>query len=506
MRRIKFWIIGIAVLIGLIVLPPALFIAKVWLHDGRAPLPQIPAGTDDASRLNANTPHEVVPVARDPDEAERQLVALLQRAANKDLRIAISGAHHSMGGHTIYPDGIVLDMLPFNAMSLNKATQVLTVGSGARWSQVIPYLDEHGLAVAIMQSNNDFSVGGSISVNCHGWQHNAAPIGSSVESFRIMTADGDTHRCNRTENSELFALALGGYGLFGIILEVDLRVVHNEFYTAEAHPVNAADYDRVYHELTRDNTYIGMAYGRINVAPGTFLQEGNITLLKRHDDEGQARQTLRARKPKLLNRLVFRGGMGSNYGKKLRWRLEKHVGESGGETLSRNQIMNEPVHVYATRDPNATDILHEYFVPVARLNDFLETTRPIFLKHQPELMNITVRNVKTDSDTVLRYAPEAMFGLVMLFQQMREGADAEAAMQTLTRDLIDAALACGGRYYLPYRLHATQEQFLKAYPQAPDFFARKRHYDPDERFANQFYLKYGTPTASESHPQPSATP
>ena len=492
MRRTKFWIIAVAALIGMIVLAPTLFIAKVWLSDGRAPLPQIPAGTDDASRLNANTPHEVVAVASDPTEAERQLVALLQRAADQDLRISISGAHHSMGGHTIYPDGIVLDMLPFNAMSLDEERQMLTVGSGARWSQVIPYLDVHGLAVAIMQSNNDFSVGGSISVNCHGWQHNAAPIASSVESFRIMTADGDTHRCSRTENTELFTLALGGYGLFGIILEVDLRVVPNELYAAEAHPVSAADYDRVYHELTRDNTDIGMAYGRINVAPGTFLKDGNITLLKRQDDEGQPGQTLLAQEPKLLNRLVFRGGMGSNYGKKLRWRLEKHVGETGSETLSRNQIMNEPVHVYATRDPHVADILHEYFVPVARLNDFLKKARPIFLEHQPELMNITVRGVETDPDTVLRYAPEAMFGLVMLFQQVRNDAAAETAMQTLTRDLIDAALACDGRYYLPYRLHATQEQFLKAYPQAPEFFARKRHYDPDERFANQFYRKYGT--------------
>jgi FAD/FMN-containing dehydrogenase len=183
MRRTKFWIIAVAALIGMIVLAPTLFIAKVWLSDGRAPLPQIPAGTDDASRLNANTPHEVVAVASDPAEAERQLVALLQRAADTDLRISISGAHHSMGGHTIYPDGIVLDMLPFNAMSLDEERQMVTVGSGARWSQVIPYLDEHGMAVAIMQSNSDFSIGGSISVNCHGWQHNAAPMPAPSNPF-----------------------------------------------------------------------------------------------------------------------------------------------------------------------------------------------------------------------------------------------------------------------------------------------------------------------------------
>jgi FAD/FMN-containing dehydrogenase len=64
-------------------------------------------------------------------------------------------------------------------------------------------------------------------------------------------------------------------------------------------------------------------------------------------------------------------------------------------------------------------------------------------------------------------------------------------MEKLTRDLIDAALDSGGRYYLPYRLHATPEQFRKAYPQADRFFALKRRYDPGELFQNEFYLKYG---------------
>ena len=64
-------------------------------------------------------------------------------------------------------------------------------------------------------------------------------------------------------------------------------------------------------------------------------------------------------------------------------------------------------------------------------------------------------------------------------------------MAAMTRELIDAALDLGGRYYLPYRLHATREQFQRAYPQADAFFALKRKYDPNEIFQNQFYLKYG---------------
>lgn len=96
--------------------------------------------------------------------------------------------------------------------------------------RVIPYLDAPGRSVAIMQSNDSFSVGGSISVNCHGWQLDRPPIIDSVESFRLLTADGEIRQCSRSENVELFALVPGGYGLFGVILDVRLRVVPNERY------------------------------------------------------------------------------------------------------------------------------------------------------------------------------------------------------------------------------------------------------------------------------------
>src|SRR5690606_4869866 len=111
--------------------------------------------------------------------------------------------------------------------ALDETTDILHVGAGAKWNQVLPYLNERGKSVAVMQSNNSFSVGGSISVNCHGWQTGKPPIASTVESFRLMQADGTIVRCRRAEYLELFSLVLGGYGLFGIILDIDLRGVNN---------------------------------------------------------------------------------------------------------------------------------------------------------------------------------------------------------------------------------------------------------------------------------------
>src|SRR5262249_29159306 len=119
-----------------------------------------------------------------------------------------------------------------------------------------------------------------------------------------------------------------------------------------------------------------------------------------------------------------------------------------------------------------------------------EKAREIIPKHDVDLLNVTVRNILEDHVSILRYADRDMFAFVMLFNQPRTS-DGDASMERATQELIDLALGCNGRYYLPYRLHATELQFGRAYPHAVNFFERKRFYDPDELFQNQFYLKYG---------------
>ena len=278
----------------------------------------VPAGSvDDASRRNATPVQEVWTVPADAQEAEVQLAALLLRARTNHLKVSIAGARHSMGAHTIAKDGIVVDMLPFNRMKLDEPRKILRVQAGAIWRDVIRFLNARGLSVEIMQSNDDFSVGGSISVNCHGWQFGRPPIASSVESLRLMLADGSVRRCGRLENAELFSLVLGGYGLFGIILEVDLRVVPNEPYRIERIGVATKDYVSVLTRKTASDTNVAMVYGRLRVTPENFLKEGIINVLRRQPGEFPLVTQFGPRKLTALKRAVLRGGIGNDYGKQL---------------------------------------------------------------------------------------------------------------------------------------------------------------------------------------------
>jgi FAD/FMN-containing dehydrogenase len=130
--------------IGCLSSKPASVVSKAWLNDRPANEVLPPGFVDDASRLDRTHVAE---------------------------GIAIAGARHSMGGHSISPERIVLNMLPLDHLQLDAEKRILRGGAGARWAEVVPYLDQQGYSVAVMQASNDFSVGGSISVNCHGWQH-----------------------------------------------------------------------------------------------------------------------------------------------------------------------------------------------------------------------------------------------------------------------------------------------------------------------------------------------
>lgn len=481
-------------------LQDGLRVAGTMAGDRRKLLPIPDAGKTDVSRLHApHQPERVLKVSSDPAKAEKELRELLAEARTKRTHVSIAGARHSMGGQTLGQDGcLTVDMLGLDYVGQvfehpgDPQRRWVTVGAGARWKDILPKLSKEGYAPKVMQSNSDFSIGGSLSVNCHGWQHNSEPIASTVDSIRIMTADGVVRRCSRHENSQLFSLALGGYGLFGVILEATLEVIPDQYYMAKQKHAKASDYVSTFESMAGSSAN-GMAYGRISTAPGSFLSESAVVVLKPTEAPAKSRRSVIPESwMQGVKRGVFRSTVGSGRGKNFRWDMEKRYGETGGQVLKRSVILSEPAALYGNRNPKATEILHEYFVPKTRLADFLDRMKAIHQKMPcPDLLNITVRNVKTDHTARLRYAREEVFGLVMLFHQRRDSPQQEQEMVQYTQAMVDAVLACGGTYYLPYRLHARQDQFERAYPMAKQVFALKRRYDPQGIFQNLFYQRYG---------------
>ncbi len=471
---------------------PAIHLLHTAWDDTVVPEPPLAAGEwRDGGALESYAVGEVRVVPNDEAAALDLIRANFARARATRTSVSFAGARHSMGGQTAARDGIVLDMNGFRGVRYDADRRIVTVRSGTPWSDVIRELDRHGRSVAVMQSNNVFSIGGSVSVNAHGWQPLSSPLAGSVASLRAVLPDGRVATLSREHERELFSLMLGGYGLFGAILDVDLETVPNQRYERQRWVLDSRDYAGAFaREVAAQPAKAGLVYGRLCVAPSCFLQEALLAVY--HPDADPAPPVRIDESPSMLARLLFRGQIGSAYGKELRWSAEKFAGERPWQRwTSRNQILDEGISGYANRDMRRAEVLQEYFVPRESLNAFVDAIRPILRDGGVDLLNVTLRDVAADRDSFLRYADRDMFCIVMYFHVERSEAG-DARLRAVNEQLTDAALDHGGRYYLPYRLHARPEQFHRAYPQAERFFALKRQYDPDDVLSNEFYRHYAT--------------
>jgi len=482
--------IVVALVVVAFVARPLAHLTRVAWHDERAaPMAGDDASVVDASRLERFTIAGVRTLPADFDAAVSMIRATFEEARRSGLAVSVAGARHSMGGQSIARDGLLIDATGLRGVTVDTRRRVASVRAGTRWSELIATLDPHGLAVAVMQANNVFTVGGSVSVNAHGWQPLSPPVGSSVESLRIVAPDGRLLRLSRDENADLFGLVLGGYGLFGVIVDVDLRVVPNLRYRVEQVEIPAADYARAFAgRVAHAGHTPGLAFGRLSVAPSRMLDTALLTVFVAEDAAPEALGAAPARR---LPRLVFRGSVGSDYGKELRWNLERRFGQFAlNPQISRNQAMNQDLGIVESHDPASTEVLQEYFVPPTAFAAFVEAMRAIVHGSGVDLLNVTVRDLAEDHDSFLRYADRDLLALVLLLHVPRSPAG-DARLGAIEQRLIDAALAAGGRYYLPYRLHARADQFHRAYPRAREFFARKRAFDPEGLLSNELMRRHG---------------
>jgi FAD/FMN-containing dehydrogenase len=446
---------------------------------------------NDVSCLNPTRIHSVVTV-RDVDDI-RQAFAL---ARTYGVKVSIAGARHSQGGHAFAANNIVLDMRSFNQMALDEAAQVITVQSGATWHDIQNRLHPR-YAVKAMQSTDVFTVGGSVSVNAHGMDHQFGSVGRTIRSMRVMLTDGSIRTVSRAQEPELFRLVVGGYGLFGVILDCVIEVTRNAVYRSGREVMDYTSFPAFFNDrILRDQTY-RLMYAHLSTSRNSYLQEMLVyTYQEVNRPVGQI-PALGEVSGVRLRRLIFNFSKLGSVPMRLKWWAEKHLeprmeacplGESDGCLVSRNHPMHDSVPYLMNRLAGETDILQEYFIPRDRLIQFIDGLRRITLAHRANLLNASVRVVHQE-DNLLTYAPRDMFAVVLYLNQKTDD-EGNARMKKLTGELIDYTSSLGGRFFLPYQLHYTADQLRRAYPEIDQFFRAKQKYDPGAVLTNTFYNKY----------------
>ena len=412
----------------------------------------------------------------------------IKQAKKEGKKVSIAGRRHSMGGQTLYKDAIFLNMLNFNTVTYIPKTQTVKVQAGATWKKIQEILATHGRTIKVMQSDNIFTVGGSIGVNVHGWQVGAPPIGSTILNMTVVTADGKIHTTSPTVNSELFNAVIGGYGMFAVIVDAELETTPNNFVKFNAKFKNIENLEEFFEKNISKNPKTELAYARFSMDKDNLLDKAGIFWYETEKTFSQ-KNDISPEKLIALKRSILRLSEYSNLGKKLRWHSEKIYTKSLAKKeilLSRNDAMNSDIHILWPLYGNNKDILHEYFIPKGNLYSFIKKLKNKVEEYNMNILNVTLRTVKKDTISLLPYAKQDMYALVCLFSQ-KQTAEDEEKMNKFTQAVIDDALTVNGTFYLPYRLHYSGNQILTAYPEIKHWISLKKKYDHDAIFYSQFF-------------------
>jgi len=434
--------------------------------------------------------------------ATPETVAEVQDALRRSTGpVSIGGGRFSMGGQVASPGSLHLDMRRLNrVLTFSPAHGTLRVQAGIRWCDIQAFIDPHGFSVRIMQTYANFTVGGSLSVNVHGRYVGLGPLILSVRAIRLVLADGRLEDASPTHNAELFYGAIGGYGGLGVIVEAELELARNRRVERVARKMPLAEYLAWFRKNVRDvreavfhNADLYVPHCRSVRAVTWFETERAPTVPWRLQPQRHAFP---------LERYFLWAISETPFG---RWRREFIIDPLLYLRRKVHWRNYEAGYDVAELEPPSrkrrTYVLQEYFVPVERLEHFVQRMAEILQRHRVNVLNVSIRHAMPDPGSLLAWTRGETFAFVLYYKQ-RTRPNARERVAVWTRELIEAALAVDGSYYLPYQAHATREQFHRAYPRADEFFALKRRLDPDFRLRNVLWDTYYAPTLETSAPAP----
>lgn len=447
---------------------------------------------DVQSQLNRTVVQSVVtPTSLD------QIHAALRGAKQSGVSVSVAGGRHAMGGQQFGSNNIQLDMKQFKqVVGFDKENGHIEVESGIEWPELIEFLHRQELdakpqwAIRQKQTGVDrVSIGGSLAANIHGRGLQLPPFINDVESFVLLDASGNLQTCSRRENAELFSLAIGGYGLFGIVTHVTLKLVPRTKVQRVVEVIPVRDLlPRIDNRLKEGFVYGDCQYathltGDPESHSGVFSCYRPVAAdtpvppaQKSLSSEDWARLYNLARTDKIEAFEVY-----SKY----------YLGTSGQVYWSDTHQLSSAFEGYreAVNAQRGTEMITEVYVTKDAFVPFLAQVRKDFLEHNVDMTYGTIRFIKRDTESFLAWATEDYVCIVCNLHVVHTEEGKNKAQADFRR-ILDRVIEFGGCYYLTYHRWASRKHVETCYPQFVEFLRLKQKYDPQERFQSDWYRHY----------------
>jgi len=159
-------------------------------------------------------------------ESVEDVLAAMDVARAEDLRIAVRGGGHSVAGHGLLDDGLVIDLRRMRGVEIDPATRRARVQGGATWEDFDNAAQAHGLAVT-GGTFVDTGVGGLALGGGIGFLLGSQGLTcDNIVGAQLVTADGALREVNAETDPDLLWALRGGGGNFGIATRLDFTVHH----------------------------------------------------------------------------------------------------------------------------------------------------------------------------------------------------------------------------------------------------------------------------------------
>ncbi len=457
---------------------------------------------DVHSRLNPTTVSEIVR----PTGIEDVRAAVL-RAAREIPHggggLAICGGRHAMGGQQFASDSLLLDMTGMNrAIKLDEERGLLSIEAGAMWPDVIRATHdlsrgEPHYSIRQKQTGADsLTIGGAVGCNAHGRGLTMGPISEDIADLTLVNAAGDAIECSRDQNPELFSLAIGGYGLFGVVVRVTLRLGPRR---KMQRLVDVIDIDEAVSAVRR-RVADGCVYGDFQYAIDplnkSFLRDGVMSCyIPVSDDAAVSDETDGLSKDDWLSLLeLAHRDKSVAFAKYSQYYATTHGRVYWSDTMQLSTYIPEYTEFLVSRGlvgggADESLVIGEQYVPPHRITEFLDRARAVLRESGVENIYGTIRAIRRDETSFLPWASQD-FACVIFNLRTPHTAEGIERTHEAFRSLTDASLELGGSFYLTYHRAATADQVNRAYPRFRDFLAMKKRLDPQGVFQSDWYRHY----------------
>jgi FAD/FMN-containing dehydrogenase len=427
----------------------------------------------------------------------------LIRAARRDRKvISIAGGRHAMGGQQFGADTLLIDIRKMRRiLTLDRKRGILEVEAGIEWPELIDgYLrsqngDKETWGIAQKQTGADrLTISGTIAANAHGRGLKMKPFVSDVESFVLVDATGTARTCSRTENSELFRLVHGGYGLFGVVTSVRVRLVPRKKVERVVEIQSVEGLMAAFEERIADGFQYGDFQFSIERASEDFLRKGVFSCYRPVPMETPIPTAEKQLTDENWRQLLYLAH--TNERQAFDTYADYYLSTNGQVYWSDlHQLSIYPDNYHREIDARlhapfpATEMITEIDVPRPALKEFLDEVREDFRKNEVELIYGTVRLIEREDESFLPWAKQPYACTVFNLHTVHSPEGLKRSGDAFRR-LIDMATRRGGTYYLTYHRYATRNQVESCYPQFAEFLRLKKQYDPEERFQSDWYRHY----------------